>query len=86
MSKTLKKFVYKIYFDKNTGMPIAWNTKAVCSNCPLFKKEGGNFIGYPPNMSGLYVVDLDQKLQPLIPHPPHIIEAEAEVLIRAISK
>jgi len=79
-----KKLVFRVWFDKKKGTPLAINSKEICSGCPLMKKEGGNFVGYPPDISGIYVVDLDQKLGDLQVANKHIVPAEMEVIINTL--
>jgi hypothetical protein len=79
-----KKFVFKCWFDKETQKPLGINTWEICSNCPHRPKDADSNKSLPPNMSGLYVVDLDQKLGELTNRKSNIVPAEMQVIIETI--
>ncbi len=59
----------------------------ICSKCPRHPKDIDSAVGlesYPANMSGLYVVDLDQKLNKLINPNADIVPAEMQVIIQTL--
>ena len=59
----------------------------ICSKCPHNPKDIDSAVGlesYPANMSGLYVVDLDQKLNKLINPNANIVPAEMQVIIQTL--
>jgi len=82
----LKKLFFKIYFDKKTGNPIGFNTKVHCLNCPVRKRAGADIEACPPAVQQLVVADLDKELNPIVGKPKHVVECEAEVLIREKKK
>jgi hypothetical protein len=87
MGKRLKKFVYKLFFDKKSGKIEGINTQKLCEDrckqCALFQREGGNFQATPqaPNVTALVVADLDRQLPEYKDKPEHIVECEAEMQI-----
>jgi len=80
--KLLKKFWYKLYFNKKAGKVMAIGTKMMCEKCPIRNKVNAPMEATPPHIEGLIVCDLDQALPSFKgKKPSEVVEAHAEVLI-----
>jgi len=72
--KKLKKFVYRMYFDKRTGNIIGINTQQFKKKC-AYKEQCP-----VPDIQAFVLSDLDRKLPPLLGQvPKSVIEVEAHL-------